>query len=159
MPQYVKGSAVLSEALKELADMRRPDWKKTLRSAVRDPMVKVQQQARSNIAAISPGKAETHRTYKKRLVTQGFASRSIAMEVIVNPEKGYAVAILGVRPEAFYVLSFFELGTSAIPRHPWLTPALEQSKDRVVQEAGEAMRKRIDAIAKKRMRESERASR
>lgn len=152
--EYVEGASVLKKAFEELADMGSKDWKATMNSAVRVPMTSVRKKAAGNLAAISPGKAKWHLTYKGRLVGAGFASRNLKLVVKVNPKKGTATAILGVVREAFYVLSFFELGTAYIPRHPWLTPAMESSTDTMIAQVGAAMRKRIDAIAKKRMRES-----
>jgi len=35
--------------------------------------------------------------------------------------------MLGVRPEAFYAIQFIELGTSKIPKRPWLEPAFRKS--------------------------------
>ena len=36
--------------------------------------------------------------------------------------------MVGVRPEAFYAVSFIELGTSSIPKRPWLEPAFRASR-------------------------------
>lgn len=153
--QFADGAAVLSKALQELGNMGSKDWKSTMRVAVQVPMQRVKKQAAANLSAISPGKVAQHKTYKGRIVAAGFAARNLVLVVKVNAIQGVAWAMLGVRTEAFYVLSFFELGTSSIPRHPWLTPAMEASKDSTITEVGSAMRKRIDRIAKKRMRESQ----
>lgn len=130
--------------------MQSADWKSTLKAAVRNPMNKVKRKATANLTRISPGVTESHKTYLGRLVTAGFALRSVAMVVNFFPKRGIVNAVLGVKKEAFYVLSFFELGTSSIPRQPWLTPALEESSDTAVRDVGEAMRARIERIARKR---------
>lgn len=150
----VEGAAELRLALKELGDMQASDWKSTLKTAVRVPMMRVRKQAIANISSISPGKTEIHRTYLGREVTAGFASRSLRVVVRLRAKQGIVSAVLGVLPEAFYALSFFELGTSTIPRQPWLTPALEASSDNAVKEVGAAMRRRIEQIARKRMKHS-----
>lgn len=146
----VDGAAELRAALNELKNMQSSDWKSTLKSAVRTPMTAVKKQAAQNLSAISPGKTEIHKTYLGRMVTAGFAARNLKLKVKLMPTKGMVTAVLGVVKEAFYVLSFFELGTAYIMRHPWLTPAMEMSKDRIIKDVADAMRKRIDAIAKKR---------
>jgi len=157
--EHVEGAEVLKQALKELGDMKSSDWKSTLRAAVRVPMMRVRKQAIANLSAISPGKTPIHRTYLGREVTAGFAVRSVALVVKLFPAKGVVSAILGVKKEAFYALSFFELGTSTIPRHPWLAPALEASTDSSIKEVGEAMRRRINQIAKKRNAQTKGAKR
>lgn len=49
---------------------------------------------------------ESHRTYKGRLVSPGFASRSIRrVTKILN---GYGYVRLGVKREAFYAIQFFD---------------------------------------------------
>lgn len=145
---YVQGTKELSEKLRELASPK--EQAATLRAAVRTPMRGVMSRAQANIATISPGKRELHRTYKGRLVSAGFASRNLRLIVKMSKDKQMAQAILGVRAEAFYALQFFELGTAKIPKQPWLIPAFLASRDSNVQGIGEVMRERIERIAKKR---------
>lgn len=145
---FVDGTKALEQKLNELASPK--EQAATLRASVRDPMKKVKAKAEANVAAISPGETEIHRTYKGRLVTAGFLARSIRLIVKMDRAKSMAQAILGVRAEAFYGLAFFELGTSKISKHPWLTPAFESSADDMIKGIGDVMRKRIERIAKKR---------
>lgn len=145
---YVDGIAVLTKQLRELASPK--EQAATLRAAVRLPMLDVQKVALVNLAKISPGKREIHRTYKGRLVTAGFAARSTRVIVVMSKDKEMATAILGVRAEAFYALQFFELGTATIPRQPWLMPAFYQSRDQVLSKVGATMKERIERIALKR---------
>ncbi len=149
MASELEGVAELSAKLRTLADPKQQAA--TLRASVRTPMKKVERQARVNIARISPGKTEVHRTYKGRLVSAGFASRSLRTITKMSRDKQSASALLGVRREAFYALQFFELGTAYIPRQPWLVPAFEGMKEQSLREIGIVMRKRIDRIAKQRM--------
>lgn len=148
MASELEGVAELSAKLRALADPKQQAM--TLRAAVRTPMKKVEKRARANIARISPGKAEMHRTYKGRLVSAGFASRSLRTIVKMSRDKQSASALLGVRREAFYALQFFELGTAYIPKQPWLVPTFEGMKDQSLREIGIVMRKRIEKIAKQR---------
>jgi len=148
--EYVEGTRELTEKLRELASPK--EQAATLRAAVSEPMRDVMRVARLNIARISPGKRQIHRTYRGRLVTAGFAARNLRMITRMSRDKQMAQSVLGVRKEAFYALQFFELGTAKIPRQPWLTPAFYQSRDRMLAKVGEAMRKRIERIARKRGR-------
>lgn len=145
---YVEGTKALKEKLDELASPK--EQAATLRAAVRDPMKKVKVKAEANVASISPGQRDLHRTYKGRLVSAGFLSRSIRLIVKLTRDKSMAQAILGVRAEAFYGLAFFELGTSRISKQPWLTPAFESSTEESIKGIGDTMRERIERIAKKR---------
>lgn len=144
----LEGFADLTAKLKELASPK--EQAATLRAAVRVPMRDVMSKAQTNIARISPGERAIHRTYKGRLVTRGFAMRSIRMAVRMHPSKTQAYAVLGVLAEAFYALQFFELGTATIPSQPWLQPAFNSSLDPMVKGVGNEMKKRIERIAKKR---------
>lgn len=156
--KYTEGGEEIAAALHQLADQGLAEWKTTLRSAVRDPMRNVMKRAEANIAVLSPGKSELHRTYKGNWVGAGFASRSIRMNVRLT--KQGSVAVLGVLSEAFYALSFFELGVPSrgIARQPWLTTALEASKEQALREVGAAMRKRIDAIWRRNVRKAKLAA-
>lgn len=154
MSKYVD-MVELNKQLTELRDFNLQDWKSTMRKAVRDPMVQVMRRARGNIAAVSPGKTPWHYSYLGKqgpILTAGFAARNLRIIVKLGKGRsaGSASAVLGVRQLAFYAIQFFELGTARIPRRPWLVPALEASKDAAVQEVGAAMKKRIEAIARKR---------
>lgn len=146
----LEGVAELTAKLRELANPK--EQAATLRAAVREPMKQVMARAQANIARISPGKADVHKTYKGRLVGAGFAARNIRMIVAMSKDKQAARALLGVRKEAFYALQFFELGTAYIARQPWLTPAFYSSRSTSVKAIGEVMKKRIERIAKKRAR-------
>ena len=65
------------------------------------------------------------RSYKGNLRTPGFARRNVARKAYVDRDG--VVVLLGVRPEAFYAVQFIELGTSKIPKRPWLRPAFRSS--------------------------------
>lgn len=144
----IEGVAALTRQLRELADPKAQAA--TLRAAVRTPMRLVQAKAKANISAFSPGQTDIHRTYKGRLVGAGFAARSIRIKIQLSRDKQAAFAFLGVAPEAFYAVQFFELGTAHIARQPWLVPAFESSQDAVVSAMAAELRKRIERIAKQR---------
>ena len=138
------GVAALTKQLKALASVS--ETGAVLKGAVSDAMGKVRDQARQNV----PVGRKRHRTYKGRLVSPGFAKRSLRVLARLSKDKTRAYALLGVRSEAFYALQFIELGTSRIPRRPWLVPAFEASKDESLREIGASMRRRIELIAARR---------
>lgn len=144
MARALEGVADLTKKLQEIGNAQ--ENLKVLRAAVGSAMRKVQKVARAQ----APIGTIEHKTYKGRLVAPGFASRSLRVVTSSSKEYGTATARLGVRAEAFYALQFIELGTSKIPRTPWLVPAFEASEDTALQEIGNQMRKRIEKIAAKR---------
>lgn len=148
MTQKIQGVEGLSAKLRELASPK--EQAAALRASVRVPMKGVMKRAQANIVRISPGLRALHRTYKGRLVSAGFAARSIRMAVRLSPDKTSAYSVLGVLAEAFYALQFLELGTAYIARQPWLTPAFYSSKDESIRGVGIELKKRIDRIAAKR---------
>jgi hypothetical protein len=148
MASELTGVAALVAQLRELGSPK--EQAQALRASVTTPMNRVKAVARQNIAAISPGEADLHRTYKGRLVSAGFASRSLRVETTLSKDKQSATARLGVRREAFYAVQFFELGTAHIPRQPWLVPAFESSQSESLRLVGETLKKRILKIAAKR---------
>lgn len=143
----VTGTAELVAKLRELASEK--EQRAALVEAIRKPMKEVLARAQSNISVVSPGKTPLHRTYKGRLVSSGFASRGVQMRVKYD-KRGRAVGVVGIHREAFYALSFFELGTAHIPARPWLLPAFHNTRSETVRQVGEVLKARIERIAKKR---------
>lgn len=148
MSVQLEGVAELTRKLKELADPKQQA--SALRESVAKPMREVAKVARTNIARISPGKAELHKTYRGRLVSAGFASRSIRVKTRLSRDKQAATATLGVLAEAFYAVQFFEFGTAKIAKQPWLLPAYYSSKDKMLRGVGDVLKARIEKIAKGR---------
>lgn len=90
------------------------------------------------------------RTYKGRLRTPGFASRNVARKSRISRDKTQVTVMLGVKPEAFYAVSFSELGTSRTPPKPWLEPAFRQSIPQVDARFRHQLKARIDKAARTR---------
>lgn len=67
------------------------------------------------------------KTHKGRLRTPGFTKRNVARKSTLSRDGRSVKVMLGVRPEAFYAIQFIELGTSKIPKRPWLEPAFRKS--------------------------------
>lgn len=89
------------------------------------------------------------KTYKGRRVTPGFASRSVVHSTRLSRDKATATARLGVRREAFYATQFVELGTSRIPKRPWLEPAFRASQAPMNNAFRRELKRRIDLAAAK----------
>jgi HK97 gp10 family phage protein len=144
------GVAELTKQLAELADPKKQAA--ALRESVRKPMLDVKKVAEALIQStgVSPGKAESHRSYKGDIITRGYASRNFRVITKMSRDKQSATAILGLRAKAFYASQFHELGTSTLPKRPFLVPAFEQSKDAALRKIGATMRARIERIAKQR---------
>lgn len=137
MTSYLDGVAVLKKRLEALDQVAQI---KILRSAVRTGIKPAKQRAQELI----PVGIDAHRTYKGRLVAPGFAKRSIRTITVVRSDKKAVSALLGVRKEAFYAVTFVEVGTSKMPAKAWLRPAMKGTQSE--QEAGVAiqLKKQVD---------------
>lgn len=134
-----------NELDKQLDELKKGFKGSALRAIVRAGIAPARNKAR----ATAPTGTEAHRTYKGRLVAPGFTKRSVRVVTKLDRSGEKASAVLGVRAEAFYSLQFIELGTSKIPKRPWLVPAFESSIAEIEQAMVEAGRKQIaKAIAK-----------
>lgn len=157
MTNRTTGFKELSAQLKE---MGRAAGGSALRSAAMASM-KVAQQAASfaapsGVPPYGPYKGRTKpqdpypkKTYKGRLVAPGFTSRSIVRSSRLSRDKTFVKVSLGVRKEAFYALQFIELGTSKIPKRPWLEPSFRSSIGQVDVDFQQRLRKLIDRAARK----------
>jgi len=152
----LEGVAELTSKIRDLSNPK--ETAATLRASVREPMKRVMIKAKGNLTIISPGRITerakkgtlTHKTYLGNTVNAGFAQESVRMITVLSKDKQQAKAILGVRKEAYYVLQFFELGSSKTPRQPWLQPAFRSSENAMLQGIADTMRKRMLRIAKQR---------
>lgn len=90
------------------------------------------------------------KTYKGRMVTPGFAKRSVAIRAFLARTRDFVKVSLGVRREAFYAVQFIELGTSKIPKRPWLEPAFRGAIQAVDAQLQSRLRALIDRAAKRR---------
>lgn len=91
---------------------------------------------------------ELHRTYKGRLVAPGFAKRSIAAKVTLSQDGRAVFASMGVKREAFYAVSFVELGTSKMAAQPWLRPAFEKTQSQALRRFAEVLKAQIDRVTR-----------
>lgn len=146
MADELIGVAELTRKLQALGD---PKQQRTaLRQSVSVPMRKVMKVAKANLQRVSPGVAEFHRTYQGRIVTRGFAQRSVRVRASVTKTATAAFAKLGVLKEAFYAVQFFERGTAKIQARPWLVPAFEQCRGQSLTLMGQTLKANIEKIAK-----------
>ena len=121
----------LKELSRQLSDMGKAAGGKALKSAAFGSMLPVVKQAKLLIPVGSPPYEGRDpypvRSYKGHLRTPGFAKRNIARKSILSTDGQRVSVMVGVRPEAFYAISFIEFGTSKIPKKPWLEPAFRQA--------------------------------
>ena len=89
------------------------------------------------------------KTYKGRLVTPGFARRSVARRSFLSRDKKTASIIIGVRPEAFYAISFGEFGNSRQAAAPWLEPSFRSSIGKINNLLRRFLKANLDKAARK----------
>lgn len=109
---------------RRLAALGAAGGKKVLMGALRAAMKIALDEAKVRL----PIGSVEHKTYKGRLVSPGFAQRSLRIIVVANAKEG-VYAKLGVRWEAFYAVQFIELGTAKMPARPWLVPSFLSTKE------------------------------
>ncbi len=138
---------------KQLSAMGAAAGGKALRQAAFQSTLPALKAARARIPVGSPpyesGDPYPVRSHKGTLRTPGFAQRNIARKSIISRDKRFVKIMIGVRPEAFYAVSFIEFGTSKMQAQPWLEPALRSSRSAVDQRLQLRLRKLIDKAARK----------
>jgi HK97 gp10 family phage protein len=142
-----------SELAAQLRELGKAVSGRVLKQAVTEAMMPTYRKALATV----PVGDRPHKTYKGRMVEPGFAQQNLRLKPWVSKDKQSAAAMVGVNPEAYYVLQFIELGTSSIPAAPWLTPAFESSKDEAAKKVGDEMRLRIERIARRRAKAAAKA--
>jgi len=136
----------LKELSKKLDKLSELDRGKVIRSGANAAAALVVRKARENV----PTGSIPHKTYKGRLVSPGFLSRSIKKTAKLSRDRQSIFVSIGVKSEAFYGLNFVELGTSRQSPRPWLRPALESSKTQAIAIMREKILANIEKIASKR---------
>ena len=136
----LKGFQELQKALKDLGAEA---GGKDLRAALMQASLPAFKQARAN----APVGEVPHRTYRGRLVAPGFGRRSVARKSRLSRDKSTATVMIGVKPEAYYMVAFVEIGTSKMPKQPWLEPALRSTQTEVVDRFKDRLRRRIEKRA------------
>ena len=134
----------LKELEKKLAKLGRVAGGKALRSAAMTSTLPLLKEAKETI----PVGTVPHKTYKGRLVAPGFGKRSLARKAKLSKDKSFVKVMVGVKPEAFYVIQFFEFGTSTIPANPWLTRAYDKTHKDVEKRFSKRLQKSILKAAK-----------
>lgn len=143
---------------RQLEAMGRAAGGKALRSSAMSAMLPALRAAQAAAPVADPpyitgsGSKDPYpvRTYKGRLRTPGFTARNVARKSFISRDKKYVAVMLGVKPEAFYALSFIELGTSQIPPQPWLEPSFRESVPQVNDRFRDQLKKRIDKASRTR---------
>lgn len=125
---------------------------KALRSAVFKASLPVLKRAKAAVPVGAPpyesiGGHDPYpvRSYKGNLYTPGHAQRNIARKTIVSEDKTFVRVMIGVRPEAWYAVQFYEIGSQ---RKPWLQPALRDSIGEIDLRMSAFFKAAINAAAK-----------
>ena len=145
----------LEKLSKQLTTLGPKLGSKFLRSALMAAATPVVKSAKANVPIgneahmTGRGKRATPR-YQTRLVAPGFASRSVGKRSKLSRDKRTASVSIGVKGEAYYAVSFLELGTKYIPKQPWLTKALQKEQFNVIRKFSATLKKKIEQEAKKR---------
>jgi len=120
MARVIAGADVLRQQLESLKT-------NAARNALRFATRKAAEIVRTEAEARAPVGSVPHKTYKGRLVPPGFLSRSVKTAVTYSRDSGTVRAAIGPTAEAFYGTQFLEVGTSKMPKQPWLVPAYTAS--------------------------------
>jgi HK97 gp10 family phage protein len=140
MANELEGVAELDAKLRALGKgLSVPILRKAVRAAIKP--------AQAKASELIPVGTEEHRTYKGRLVTPGFAKRSLRVVTRASEDGRTVSAALGVRKEAFYAALFVELGTSKMRAQPFLRPALESTQDQQQGILADKLREEITKVA------------
>ena len=155
MPEYSRtiGFKELSKQLNRMAEVGKS---KAIASAARSSMLPAKKEAQANAPVGTPpydyeGRQVDpypKRTYKGKLTAPGFARRQVAIRSKTDKGKGLVRVMLGVLSEAFYAVQFIELGTSKIPKRPWLEPSFKRSLPEVDNRFKKRLKELIDKAAK-----------
>lgn len=89
---------------------------KTMKAVVHQAMTPARRQAKLSV----PVGTKIHKTYKGRWVPPGFAKASIRVKSRI--EEGAAVAVMGVKKEAFYAVQFLERGIGPVTERTYFRP-------------------------------------
>lgn len=136
----IEGAKELSKKLAALGALA---GGKALRSAVGAAATPIKKEAESNI----PTGKKAHKTYKGRLVAPGFASRNIVKRTRLYRNRQTAVAVVGVRREAFYAVQFVELGTKKLKARPWLVRSMKNKQREAERRFARQLKRRILKVA------------
>ena len=135
----------VKELMKKFDQLKAAGKEKVMRAAVRSAANAVAKEARQRI----PVGSIAHRTYRKNLVSPGFAKRSIRVLTYVDKRNGRVGALVGVRAQAYYALNFVELerGKSKVKGKPWLRPAYEATAEKQISEFNRAFLRVINKVS------------
>lgn len=134
----------VAELTKQLDALGKLEDGKALRAAAKAGMMPTYKAAQQNI----PVGTVAHRTYKGRLVAPGFAKRSLRLVTYLSPDKQKATAVVGVTGEAFYAISFVEIGTSKMAAQPWLRPSFYYTREEQESAVAGSLKRTIEKIAR-----------
>lgn len=140
------------EFRRALAAVKKESGVKVLKSALKDAARPAVNAMRSRAPVGSKG----HRTHRGRLVAPGFLKRSIRTVSTVDIGTASAIrsrarvsALIGVRAEAFYGVSFVEGGTKFQRPQPWFESSFESKQRQMTERFRKRLRLHVERAAKR----------
>jgi hypothetical protein len=130
---------------------------KNLKSATTFAMTVVKKEAEKN-ANNFKGHLDSefgHDLRDGRTVTPPFTGKQVKKVNALSRDKNSAMSIVGVTHWAFYAVQFVERGYTRVnglnvPAQPWLVPAFEASRKKIIERFGLKMSKQMEKEIKKR---------
>lgn len=134
----------LDQLSKELSKLGPDIGRKVLRSATSGAL----SPTFKKIKAAAPIGGAAHRTFKGRLVSGGFLSRSIKRSSRFFPRKGKAVAKIKILPEAFYG-AFYDVGVSGkFEKRNWFTGLFISDRGSIEKRFSDIMKAKIKKLTR-----------
>ena len=139
-------NSIKIEGIKELEKKLRELQGDAAIKTIRKSMVYATRPTRTEMKAAAPVSTAAHRTYKKRLVTPGFLSRSIRAKTYI--EDGVIVQKIGVEDEAFYGVQFHdEIATGQARPKRWFKNTFIKNTQNIIDRMVFFMKKEIDKLS------------
>jgi hypothetical protein len=153
-PLNVEGADDFSAMLNALGDAA---FGKSLRAATDFAMTVVKKEAEKNAKNFrgTADQDDGHTLWNGRLVAPGFTASQVRKKTKLTKDKNAAWSLVGPTDEAFYATAFVERGYTRtngknIPAQPWLVPAFETSRRKIIDRWGLKMSKSIEKEIKNR---------
>jgi hypothetical protein len=129
----------------------------SLKSATTFAMTVVKKEAEKNANSFKGHLDEEfgHQLRDGRHVVRPFTGKEVKKVNALSRDKHSAMSIVGVSHWAFYAVQFVERGYTRVnglhvPAQPWLVPAFETMKKKVVERVGVKLSRNMDKAIKKR---------
>ena len=153
------------KGLKELDDLLHGVSDKVAAKYLRSSLLQATTPTMRRMKAMAPVGTKPHKTYKGRVVSPGFLKRSIKRKTGIFKDKSGAYCIIGVKPEAFYGVTFLDRPggynimkkgknapkysrgsarlTGHVNEHPWFRKTFENESQNMLNKFKEVLSKKL----------------